>query len=373
LECIPLFTRGLAGLPDHPKLLRELRLLERHTHRSGKDAVDHPRNGHDDHANAVCGVLPTHPTLGYNLVVFESAQRGKPSKAENRGCTALIALLIRHQLYGECRERTGEAYATSASIDYRCVKSAETWAFIEPHGLMRRRKSAPPKSRVRGYAEAMPNEDDISHEETTDPLVANARNFYKMEKDAATAALYTAFKDISDLKLSVMRARQVTVWLPSHPPLSKPSVNRPQMGASSSRARLRSLRSAHSRARSGLCDEAKPGQILISARRIFCVSRHRACSDLRAKKSKHRYLGRVNAYVLELEQIKGDEIESSLVRPRLRATACREHLQQNIRSKGRSPTGALVSESAAPHRAATSLNRLKVSMCSSRLVMRYIG
>jgi hypothetical protein len=57
LECIPLFTRGLVGLPDHPKLLRELRLLERHTHRSGKDAVDHPRNGHDDHANAVCGVL----------------------------------------------------------------------------------------------------------------------------------------------------------------------------------------------------------------------------------------------------------------------------------------------------------------------------
>ena len=57
LECIPLFARGLVGLPDHPKLLRELRLLERHTHRSGKDAVDHPRNGHDDHANVVCGVL----------------------------------------------------------------------------------------------------------------------------------------------------------------------------------------------------------------------------------------------------------------------------------------------------------------------------
>jgi hypothetical protein len=44
-------------LPDHPKLLRELRLLERRTHRSGRDKVDHGRNGHDDHANAVCGVL----------------------------------------------------------------------------------------------------------------------------------------------------------------------------------------------------------------------------------------------------------------------------------------------------------------------------
>jgi hypothetical protein len=26
-------------------------------HGSGKDSVDHGRNGHDDHANAVCGVL----------------------------------------------------------------------------------------------------------------------------------------------------------------------------------------------------------------------------------------------------------------------------------------------------------------------------
>lgn len=57
LECVPLFTRGLVRLPDHARLLRELRLLERRTHRGGKDSVDHPRGGHDDHANAVCGVL----------------------------------------------------------------------------------------------------------------------------------------------------------------------------------------------------------------------------------------------------------------------------------------------------------------------------
>jgi Phage Terminase len=57
LECIPLFTRGLVRLPDHSRLLRELRLLERQTHRGGKDSVDHPRGGHDDYANAVCGVL----------------------------------------------------------------------------------------------------------------------------------------------------------------------------------------------------------------------------------------------------------------------------------------------------------------------------
>ena len=46
LECLPLFTRGLVSLPDHPRLLKELRLLERRVHRSGKDSVDHaPVNG----------------------------------------------------------------------------------------------------------------------------------------------------------------------------------------------------------------------------------------------------------------------------------------------------------------------------------------
>jgi hypothetical protein len=57
LECIPLFTRGLVRLPDHAKLIRELRLLERHVHRSGKDSVENTRKGTDDYANTVCGVL----------------------------------------------------------------------------------------------------------------------------------------------------------------------------------------------------------------------------------------------------------------------------------------------------------------------------
>jgi hypothetical protein len=56
-ECIPLFTRGLIRLPDHATLLRELRLLERTTHRGGKESIDHPRSGHDDYANALCGAL----------------------------------------------------------------------------------------------------------------------------------------------------------------------------------------------------------------------------------------------------------------------------------------------------------------------------
>jgi hypothetical protein len=59
LEALPLWTRAQISIPEHKPLVRELRLLERRTHRSGKDTVDHGRNGSDDHANALCGVAVT--------------------------------------------------------------------------------------------------------------------------------------------------------------------------------------------------------------------------------------------------------------------------------------------------------------------------
>jgi hypothetical protein len=78
LECIPLFTRGLVRLPNHPKLLRELRLLERHTHRSGKDHVDHGRGGSDDYANSVCGCLHgLSARFGYTLDPFQPGFRDR--------------------------------------------------------------------------------------------------------------------------------------------------------------------------------------------------------------------------------------------------------------------------------------------------------
>jgi hypothetical protein len=57
LEAVPWFNRGAVRISDHPALLRELRLLERRVHRSGRDSVDHPRNGSDDLANALVGAL----------------------------------------------------------------------------------------------------------------------------------------------------------------------------------------------------------------------------------------------------------------------------------------------------------------------------
>jgi len=57
LDALPLFARGVVRLPDHARLLRELRQLERHVQHSGKESVNHPKGGTDDFSNVVCGVL----------------------------------------------------------------------------------------------------------------------------------------------------------------------------------------------------------------------------------------------------------------------------------------------------------------------------
>src|SRR5262249_47740398 len=62
------------------RLVRELRLLERRTHRSGKDTVEHPRNGHDDYANVVCGVfhLLTPPAFEQPVAIVSPIVAGTP-------------------------------------------------------------------------------------------------------------------------------------------------------------------------------------------------------------------------------------------------------------------------------------------------------
>jgi len=57
LESIPYWMRSAVSIPDNHQLIRELRLLERKTNPSGADKVDHPRGGHDDHANALAGAM----------------------------------------------------------------------------------------------------------------------------------------------------------------------------------------------------------------------------------------------------------------------------------------------------------------------------
>jgi hypothetical protein len=69
LEALPLFMRGAVSIPDFQPMLRELRLLERSTHRSGRDTVDHGRNGSDDYANALCGCAVHAVNAGYDTSI----------------------------------------------------------------------------------------------------------------------------------------------------------------------------------------------------------------------------------------------------------------------------------------------------------------
>jgi hypothetical protein len=58
LAALPTFAQHEVTLLDHPRLLTELRLLERRPRMGGKpDLVDHPPRQSDDLANAACGVI----------------------------------------------------------------------------------------------------------------------------------------------------------------------------------------------------------------------------------------------------------------------------------------------------------------------------
>lgn len=52
LEVEPLFAQSRLDLLDHPQQTRELKLLEKRARPGGNATVDHPRGGHDDHANS---------------------------------------------------------------------------------------------------------------------------------------------------------------------------------------------------------------------------------------------------------------------------------------------------------------------------------
>jgi hypothetical protein len=56
-ELLPLLNSRVVALLENDRLQRQLLSLERRTSRGGRDAIDHPRVGRDDLANAVAGAL----------------------------------------------------------------------------------------------------------------------------------------------------------------------------------------------------------------------------------------------------------------------------------------------------------------------------
>jgi hypothetical protein len=87
LEMVPLFTRGQISIPDFAPLTKELRLLERRVAKSGKDNVDHPLGGSDDHANVLAGVasLAIAKPLQQKVPMIVPFSASRPSPFSNFG------------------------------------------------------------------------------------------------------------------------------------------------------------------------------------------------------------------------------------------------------------------------------------------------
>lgn len=97
LNTVPILARGAARIPDHAKLVRELRSLERQAHRNGKETASHPRGGHDDFANVVCGLLcslNTAPRSLWQAGDFFSHEKPSPLPAR---ADALFASIIANE------------------------------------------------------------------------------------------------------------------------------------------------------------------------------------------------------------------------------------------------------------------------------------
>lgn len=107
LEALPLWTRGTVRIPDHPTLVRELRLLERVPTRLGKDQVVHPRGVHDDYANVCFGAL--HGLAGAGRYRYDSSMNwvSGPSTGDADADRAAAADFLRQRFQNHIRATSG--------------------------------------------------------------------------------------------------------------------------------------------------------------------------------------------------------------------------------------------------------------------------
>jgi len=103
LECLPQFARGTIRLPEHKRLIAELRSLERRVGKSGRDSVDHPVGQHDDLSNAACGLAwmladPPMQIEAHMLAAFDGGGvSGQMMRLREHGITGTEAMLACEQ------------------------------------------------------------------------------------------------------------------------------------------------------------------------------------------------------------------------------------------------------------------------------------
>jgi hypothetical protein len=82
-ELLPYMMQRIVDLPDDPKLKAQLLSLDRVVTKTGRESIDHPRDGHDDSANVAAGSLAGAAKIGLKLRPAE-AQKPQGTLVEQR-------------------------------------------------------------------------------------------------------------------------------------------------------------------------------------------------------------------------------------------------------------------------------------------------
>ena len=77
---LPMLNSGIITLPKSDRLFSQLISLERHVARGGHDVIDHPRDQHDDLANAAMGAAVLAASFGgYTTALLAGAFSDEPN------------------------------------------------------------------------------------------------------------------------------------------------------------------------------------------------------------------------------------------------------------------------------------------------------
>src|SRR5262249_54353889 len=138
LEVEALFAQGLIDLLDHPKLIRELRNLERRPSQGGRDKVEHPRGQHDDYANALGlaaaiarGAEGSFPPLVWGVTTNHLARAG-----DGRPVTTAVPALSGHDVNHP--EHRAECRACRASYRSETAVDPQWHTVLTPSGKQER-------------------------------------------------------------------------------------------------------------------------------------------------------------------------------------------------------------------------------------------
>jgi hypothetical protein len=150
LELLPALNSGAVELLDNARLVGQLAALERRTGRTGRDAVDHPRGGFDDLANAAAGSL----VMCSRSIGLKAALPGTFTECVNEIAASRCAFTSAHPWFPSdhgCRQCVGLKAVRGAFQQHQQQAAAANEPMLNAREFLRARfdvESAPLTRRV---------------------------------------------------------------------------------------------------------------------------------------------------------------------------------------------------------------------------------